>query len=251
MFFFKPKTITVDAFTPYKDVFEKFKIDYAKNFYPSWWKNLGSSFIKEDSASKIKVDMFTIKKCVGFIDLYSKGFMIPLWTDVIFETTEGGVWRYHAKCENSEHLIHTHPAQQLGSEFSKTHFNLKFISPWMLKEKRGISFAFIEPTWNNFLLPYGIKTVPGVLNFKYQTATNINTLFPKKNQRIELDAGKPIAHIIPLTENKVKLKHHIVSFDEWIHLNPGSSAMIHSKYTRSKKIIDELENKQKKCPFGF
>jgi tRNA G37 N-methylase Trm5 len=72
---------------------------------------------------------------------------------------------------------------------------------------------------------------------------------PKADNIINIDAGTPIATIIPLTENDVIIKSHLLSKEEFDKLM-SASLYKHSfthYYEKSKKIVD----RQSKCPMGF
>ena len=68
-FFTKNKKITVDCFTPYRDVYEYAKIDHAIKYIPEWWKNTPGVHPEQD--------IQTVKKCPAFLNFYKRGIIIP------------------------------------------------------------------------------------------------------------------------------------------------------------------------------
>jgi hypothetical protein len=248
MFIFKKKKIVIDAFTWNSSINSYFKPDLSNKFLPDWWKQLPSTF-NGNNKYDITTEIATIKRCDGIINLYKKGFIIPLWSDLIVETNENGEWRSSWSSDNSTNII-DHDKRQLGN-ISDDLIHIKIISPWILKEKTGVEFYWAEPVWNNLQKFNNVTFLPGVLDFKYQNNTNINILFPKKNARYEFEFGQPMVQLVPISDADVEIKTHLVSPEEWNHL---SLMNIHkfsflNFHRNKKKIIDSQE--KKKCPFGF
>ena len=105
-----------------------------------------------------------------------------------------------------------------------------------------------EPTWN-IDNPEIVKILPGVLNYKYQSSTNINTIWLRQNQPVvyTIDHNQPIAHLIPLTQRKVELKLHLVSDVEYNNLiRKNTIGVFTGKYAALKKVT-----KERGCPFHF
>ena len=210
-FFFKPKKLSVDAFTCHPGVYEYFKIDQSKNFLPSWWKSMPPTF-EVASEYGLKFKQSTIKRCDGLSAIFKTGIMLPLWCDVILESSEGG-WRYQYSAPDGG-VIDTHSTEQLGPEFNNYH-HIKILSPWSLVEKTGVDFLMISPMWNQIPLLNSMHQLPGVMNFKTQVATHVNALLPKTDCRVELEAGSPIAQLIPLSDAEVVVHQHLLSLQEY------------------------------------
>jgi hypothetical protein len=244
-FFFKRKKIVVDCFTSNINAANVFPINKLNKFYPDWWKNVPLK-IEATAKNGIKFDAPTIRTCSGFIDLYSKGITIPLWSDLIIETNEFNLNWYFSDSDSS---IASHPRSQYTSDDEKLNFlHAKIVSPWRFEEKTGVSFVFMEPFWNNRDSLGNYYTPPGVLEFKYNHATEINMLIPNKLSRIEIKAGSPMAHIIPMSDHDVVVKNHLISEDEF-NLKYTSRVWTNTfNYIKEKNM---LSKKEKKCPFGF
>ena len=88
------------------------------------------------------------------------------------------------------------------------------MSPWLIKEKTGIQFYVTNPFWNNPDLMDKLFITTGILDFKYQCATHVNSFIKKQNANILIQAGTPLVHMIPITEKKVKVKCHTVTAQE-------------------------------------
>jgi hypothetical protein len=238
IFIFKKQKLVLDCFTFDKKLYDFYRIDKASNFYPNWFKNLD-----KDYDDKI-VRASTIKRCVGILDTYQKGFIIPMWSDLNIKITDGS---YEWLFAYDKTMAMVHDYRQWSAYVSPLDYgHLKINSIWRIKSKKDTKFYFTHPYWNhNPINTYSI--IPGMLNFKYQSDTNINMFFDlKQNKIIEIKQGTPMIHLMPLTDKEIVLKHHLISFDEY-H-SDSSSFSFHNSYLKQKKMIDD---KEKKCPFNF
>jgi hypothetical protein len=247
MFFIKKKKIVVDAFTSNQSVHDFFPIQTAVNFIPDWWKQIPSTY---ESTNKfgLKLKQPTLKRCDGFLHLYRKGFIIPLWSDLIIETKETGQWFYSWSDLNGNNII-DHEREQIGNSLPHM-IHIKITSPWAIREKTGVEFHWTDPMWNKLEKLSKISVLPGVVNFKYQNTNHINCFLPAENNRYEISNGQPMAHCIPLSDSDVEIKTHMVSNEEFINMRLLDTQRFSflNFYKNKVKIIDK---KEKKCPFGF
>lgn len=240
MFFFKRNTIVVDCFTTNSSVNDLFPIQKASKFYPQWWKDLPKTFELPNNWG-LTIPHATMKGCIGFTNTYNNGFMIPLWADLLVQTDPTN-WLYQF---STAHKVDSHDKEQIGSDL---YHHLKLISPWTLKEKSGVKFMWTSAFYNQLAELSAYHILPGIMDFKYNHGTNVNMFFPKVDNKILFKAGTPLAHIIPMSENKVEIKTHVVTEAEMEKIEPASyvSTFI-NKYDINKKI---LKAKEKGCPFA-
>jgi hypothetical protein len=241
IFIFKKKEILIDAFTNNQCAFTNFAIERALKFIPEWWKNLPPEIVKEN------VPNGTMKICSGFIDLYKTGFIIPIHSDLILETSGSGDWQVKAPIAIE---FGEHGRFQYGTAFDN-HINLKYVTPWLLREKTGVQFLFTNPMWNNISYWNSLHVVPGITDFKTSSSSNINVFVNKINQVIHINAGTPLAHVIPLSDKKLKIKCHLVDQKEYDRLDINLSYFsFTNKRKEFKKLLEKRES-ESKCPFGF
>jgi len=237
MFIFKQKPIHLDCFTYNTMAYHYTEISPAINYIPKWWKKLPSSN-KENT---------TMKSCAGFIDLYNKGLIIPLWSDLSIEVHEDYLnWEF----ADRKSKIESHTKNQSGDFIDNSNcIHIKIESPWYFRCKENIHWHFSQPIWND--LSGKIYCVPsGVLEFNYQHTTNINILVRDNNDKFIILHNHPMAHIIPISERPLKIHNHLIGLDEYNNMHGQGQVTFGNKYYKLKKIAEEKESKSK-CPFGF
>lgn len=239
--FFKKTELTVDCFTTNINAFELFPIQESKHFYPEWWKNLPKNEFTENR-NGLPIPISTMKRCEGFINLYQSGFIIPLWSDIIIQTH--GMNNYSFEFADGVSTLSYHNSDQLGPQFVN-YIHIKFESPWRIQEKTGVNFIFQQPSWNNPSDLINSHVLPGIIDFKYQFTSSIN-LFILKNKRYQWAAGRPMAHVVPMSDKKIKLKMHLISEEEKSKMRVMNRSMpfFQSQYRKYKEI------KESQCPFG-
>ena len=241
MFFFKRKTIVLDCLTSDNSVYEFAKVSPTKNFIPKWWREIP---LKDENNFAPRMNM---RFCAGFLDYFTTGFVIPLWSDLDVEVGPIGTEEYAWQFSDQRSSADSHDPAQWGNFFSSKDFlHLKLHSPWYLKTKKNVNFMWSEPTWN--ILSSGVRVLPGIVNYHHHHSTNTNLLLARTNisRLYKLKFNTPLAHLTPLTEDKVVLKHHLVSKQETDRLEIPLLTFNASYYTR--KVLRDSKAKNK-CPF--
>jgi hypothetical protein len=227
--------VVVDAFVNDPGINSYFPISESIKHAPQWWKNLPKEnhFLSERN---VIYPASTMKRCVGFVEMYRTSFTIPLWADISISTNDKGDWAFFSNYKGV--YINSHDRSQYGESFND-YVHLKLNSPWLLKEKSGINFLAQSPMWNNINLWNTVHIVPGFFEFKYQNSTNVNLFVNRINQNIQLLANTPIMQLVPLTEKKVVIKCHSVDENEYIniHKDSGHNFMFTKRILRVKKIL--------------
>jgi hypothetical protein len=256
MFWFKKNKIVVDAFTDVGGVFQNFPIQRSSKFIPDWWKSLPGTF-KSSTPSGIEVDLPTMKSCVGMAGLYKSGFVVPLWSDLIFEKSSDNHLKFQFAADLSNSAISgrpiTAPFQESMGNIFKNHIPLKINTPWMVREKEGINFYLSDPIWNKENNLNSIRVLPGIINFKYQTAVNANILLSTVNERVELNHGEPLIQLIPLSDRDIDIRCHLVTTEELEKMNSVFTiSSFGNRYSKIKKVhgdkcpLDNFENTKSK-----
>lgn len=236
MFFFKKKEVVLDAFTFSEAVFKYAKVDTASKFYPEWWKNLPKNKGVEFFPTP------TMKTCDGIVNLYNTGFVIPLWSEISILVGKQGTgkltWQYADYC--SDAIVH--PNWQYDNYYPVAEYaHLKLTTPWRFICNRGTQFSWSQPTFSmKSFKDYVV--LPGVVNYIFNRETNINLFFIRDKEEdkvVNLEFNQPLVHLVPITDNKVKIKHHLISEDEYNKLQ-----LTKRHFINSNKQLSNL-----KCPF--
>lgn len=239
MFFIRRSKIIVDCFTHAPTAYDLFPISKATDYYPDWWKNTPSNYVIHDFLKKP-----TIKSCSGFIDYYTSGFTIPLWTEIDFDISQD---MYKWFTADGETKIETHSLAEMGQYINPDEYgHIKINTPWAIKTKSDINWMFTNMYWNHkpiedFVIP------PGIVNYKYQHTTHINMFLSLKEKKtFSLNAGDPMVYLLPLTEKEVILKHHLIDMNEFNNYFRTKISFLNS-YRKRANILKS----KSKCPFGF
>lgn len=212
MFWFKKKQLVLDCFTTNPSVYEFSKIQDAKHFIPDWWKETPKTL--QHPATFFPKP--TIKTCPGVIDLYKRGAIMPLWTDLAVEVGAKGESEYRWQFADTMSTAEVHPATQYNNYYHKYDYaHLKLNSPWLLRSNKEVYFAWTQPTYNmENLTEYVV--LPGVCNHRYMSTSNINLFFIKKveTRTVMLDAGQPLVHLLPFSDENLTVVTHLITDEE-------------------------------------
>jgi hypothetical protein len=242
--FFIPKKLVLHCYTNKIAVSEIAPIAKANDFLPEWWKKTPKNIVNEKRIVSAK----TIKSCPGFTDLYSKGAIIPMWSDVTIQVGQIGSDFCKYDFSDRESQIEFHSNQQRGEYLTQEkHQHIKFMSPWRFYCEEDVDFLFMEPTWNMENLNV-VKIMPGVVNFKYMHATHINTMWIRHNEtyNFEIPLLQPMAHIVPIDGRELVVKVH---YDVEKFMYYQEMSFPRTSFRNLKKI--RQSNEKKGCPFGF
>jgi hypothetical protein len=240
MFLFKKKKLVLECFTKVEQL-SKIGIPKASEYIPEWWKSI-PKVVNGPNAYGMAVPKPTLKTCAGFIDLYRRGNIVPLWSDLIIDVHED-TYTWQFSDPHSDNQIRQHEEYQFTSEnFKFDHFHhAKIESPWLVKCNKDVKFLAIEPTYNNLLNDYGIRYLPGVVDFKDQHGINVNMFIPAEIRRIKMNFLDPLYHWICLDDTyDVEFKPILVDAVEYQKIERETSFHPH--------FIGNF-SKLKKCPF--
>ena len=231
---FKKKPVVIDCYTYDRAAHTFFKPDKGIKFLPQWWKDLPN-----DTPDNFK----NMKGCAGLIDYYKNGIVIPAWSYFNIGIRNKEVSWF---ARNGQVDFHA-PAQR--GDFASNFVQCKLLSPWAFSCSEEINFLWNIPLWS-FTDPEKIINLQGILNFKYQNATNVNLLFKDSEDGYEfpIKEGTPLAILHPITEREVVLKYHYVDKQKWEEISVVRYPSRRFDYLNAKKALKSLESK---CPFGF
>lgn len=238
------KPIVVDLYTCRKDVYEFSQPKRASKFIPEWWKKLDKGYFSSNGHRPAS----TMRKCAGFLDNLRYGFVLPMWSDVQVSVGQQGsnnwAWVYSDGRSNAS----SHEQSQRGDflpDFENLH--LKLHCPWTAVCSEDLHWQMLQPTWN-MDDPFEYITPPAIVNFKLQHSLEVHTFFRRKDvpELHVIPHGRPMLHLVPLSERTVELRYHLVSEEEFEkYTSVGALLKFSDGYAMIKKT--RLENGG--CPY--
>lgn len=239
MFWFSRRSkIIVDCFTYSEAVYKYSLVERSEKFIPEWYSKMPSKYYEDEF-----IPRSTMKKCIGLRNMYTTGFMMPLWADLAIKVEDN---TYSWQFSDYDTKADIHPSEQWKYYVSPNDFgHMKLNSPWHFVTKEPINMYIAQPFWAH--KPINTFTVvPGIMDFYYQHCSNINLYIDiRRESKFIIQQGTPLTHYIPITDKKLELKTHLVDEKEW---KKTSSPLItfESKY----RAWVNNDNKKSKCPFG-
>lgn len=240
LFFSNRSNLHLDCFTKRQEVFDYAKIESATNFLPKWWKDLPKTRITDNF-----LPLPTMKTCVGMVDYYKLGLIYPLWSDISFlvgsKTEPNFKWNFADGISDAD----IHPTFQRGGYLPPEEYqHVKLYSPWLLTCKEDLNWSMTQPTWNFDALGQ-IHIVPGLMNFNYIPQPNINIFLRRGDESYSflIKHGQPMMHILPMSNKKIVLHHHLVDEKEYAKINYKVPRLSFNNNFR------KFLNIKNKCPF--
>ena len=244
---FKKKEIKVEWWSDV-DALNDSNLDFlrpqkANKFFPEWFRT-----IRADVSTNI-FDSGTIKKCPGFPELITQGYVVPLWSDVelYYDIVNGEeVWEWKTPTDAFKWDIHD-KSQFLNylpeDEQEKWGFSWKALCPWRVRTPRGYSM-YQMPLWYHFNKFF---VLPGSIRTDFHCEINQQVLVPSewRGKRIVLERGTPFAWYIPY--KRTTYTHEYVPFtEERKRLTESSTLNIRSKFSGGyKERVLREDRKQK------
>lgn len=255
-FFHRSPTVDLDCFTSNNDAYKFTPIVKSSKAKPSWYDQVTKVQPSNTKWPQYKVDgegflgfnwhlsLRTVKSCPGFHDLYSRGFILENWCDLAVNITETGI-SYHYSNGKGPIL---HDNDQVKPGFMN-HYILKLNSPWIIQCKEDIPFMATAAQWS--LEEYNFHILPGIVNFNYQTGSNVFMAVRRNTpDQFLVPMGHPLMQFIPLSDKKIKIHNHIVTEEE-LKTKTYNVMGTSMGWRRTISLVRRNNEREKKCPFGF
>jgi hypothetical protein len=173
----------------------------AQKFIPEWWRNAPYSL----SESKYNMQDGLVKQCPMFPDLFSSGYILPMWADTVI-SLKNNTWS--AKCgkpdspfqvnifQNHEFLDYT--------DYKFNGFNARavfqFVNPWQIKTPKGYS-VFQFPLFYHFNNDFSV--LPGTYDGNTVEADKLEIAYFGNEEEIFIKRGTPLVQYIPYKKEKI------------------------------------------------
>jgi hypothetical protein len=248
-FFHRSSVLNIDCFTSNQSAIKTTPIVPSYKARPEWMDDVPKTKhqYSYDNNGNIFNDTFrSVRSCIGFLDLYKRGFILEAWADLCVDAKDGR-FTYHWTNGPA-------PACPPGSMYNPGFINydmIKFSSPWLIQTKERIPFITFGTEWS--LEHIDARLIPGSITFADVSYTNVFMAFkktlPGEHYRITIPMGQPLMQFVPLTERKIKVHNHLISDAE---MNQKSLAPSTSMYGWRKtfSLLRRNEKRQGKCPFS-
>lgn len=197
----------------------------ATKFIPEWWKK---TEYKDDYQS-IK----NIKSCPSFPDMFSQGYIIPAWCDMVFVGGENPGFR--VPNDRFKLSFHTHKQflDHVPTSLSKeVSVIIKAHCPWRIKTKRGYS-VYQMPLFFHYNRDYSI--VPGIIDTDRHHIINQQIMLHTDKKEVFIKRGDPFVWYIPFKREKYKLEVRNQTENDY-HLENISKINIFSKFDGGYKM---------------
>jgi hypothetical protein len=214
MFFFKKKPLIFTSYISEADngIFKFAPVIPSQKLIPEWWKQVSPGAFDWDTM----IAEVNVKSCVGIINSFREGLILPLWCDLAIKTDESG-WKYKYSDNKSEATVHK---SRQAPGFYSNYYAFKLHSPWVMKcSEDGIKLSYSHPFYH-FTEPVPYYTPPGIVSpVKRTYNTNVFLYIKKSDNEVILEHNTPLLQIIPLTDRNVQFKTEVVSPSEYHKLN--------------------------------
>lgn len=203
----------------------------AVKLIPDWWKT-----IPKYSTGKFELSPYatvTVKQCAPTIDMFSSGYILTLWADVMVTQTESGPY---VKWAVNQPVFNVWDKQQISHFPAPVGFNnvaFKYMHGWNIITPPGYSTLFIHPPAYESL---PIKAIPGIVDTDILDSPINCPIFIKEGFEGVIEKGTPIVQLIPFKR------------ENWIseYSNPGDKKNQYALEKLATKLYGYYSSKRKK-----
>lgn len=164
----------------------------ASSYIPDWWKK---------TPYRPEINNNTVKACPSFADVFSNGYIIPMWCDSLLKV-KNGEYGWETSSDQFSWGFHKHD-QFL--DFAPTWINqevkaiFKAISPWHIKTPPGYA-VYQMPLFFNFNKDYTL--MPGIIETSFYHEINQQVMFHSDKEEVFIPRGTPFALYFPFKKEK-------------------------------------------------
>ncbi len=190
----------------------------ATEFMPDWWNKLTKSYNVPDAPPRP-----TSKRCPGIFDFTRAGYILPMWTDLMFRwngSNPSDPWDLLAPeiMNTLQDAINLHDYEQAhGAPFLDDGCKqlVKLNSPWYVDVPKGVSLFYISPFYH---INNDFTVVPGIIDADMERLPNreLNVFIKlnKPDEPIKLTKGQPLMQIIPFKREDYQFSNNMPDDDK-------------------------------------
>lgn len=194
----------IEFFSTIPGLADTFPIIPAKEWRPKWVASCKEDFSKHKSYTRPS----HLYQCPGIFDLFKTGYIIPLWHDTVIKTRlDEEAFAYVHPSEMLAKLregdpVGTHP-YELQKWLPRRPWSIapimKFNTPWNVIAPKGVKFLMTAMSYTD---THEFEACQGILDPSVSTELNVQGYWNIKEGEVRLNAGMPLAHLIPITEKQ-------------------------------------------------
>lgn len=197
-----PKVEFISRIEFLKDI-EEIRPQPANKFIPQWWKEM--PWDKNLDQAKYRAEGSFVRQCPMFPDLFSSGYILPMWADTTLFYKDGE-WRWKCGAVGSPFNITIfHPEQFLdNSEYKMNGVNATALfqlhNPWQIKTSKGYSLMQL-PLFYHFNNEF--SAMPGIYDSHIINTDKLEIAYYGDGKEIFIKKGTPLAQFIPYKKEKI------------------------------------------------
>lgn len=201
---------TIEFFTAAPGLSEVFPIVPASEYRADWMTTARNDWV-ENKERYTRTRGTHIFQCPGIFDLYTQGYIVPLWHDLIIKTdglNNNFTWSIPSGALNSyrgKEVVGTHKPG-LDKFIPKRPWALnqvvKLDTPWNVVAPKGVKFLMIPLAYPD---EFVFESCIGLLDPAVSTEVNVQLFWNVLKGDTLVKAGTPLCQLIPLTEKKYDL----------------------------------------------
>ena len=176
----------------------------ATDLIPDWWKGLPKEYQRFG-----KPNSPTAKTCPGIFDFMRAGYIVPMWSDIIFKWNKNGFeYRLSHAMQQLSECVYAHDSAQIKDApcLENTCPKLiKLTTPWFVDVPKGTSLFYTSPFYH---VNNSITVVPGIIDPDIDLISNkeVNVFIQLNTQEeVRINKGDPLLQIIPFKRSDYDL----------------------------------------------
>jgi hypothetical protein len=185
----------------------------AAKYIPDWWKQIPKYTEPQNKLELIPKANVTVKQCAPVLDIFSSGYIIPLWSDIVVNQSPDGVtinWATELPVMDSWSISQSSLFKPPVG-FDKIAF--KYLHGWNIKTPPGWSCLFIHPVAYQDL---PIRSISGIVDTDILDGLINCPFFIQKGFEGIIEKGTPMVQVIPFKrdswESKIEKEHNSKHF---------------------------------------
>ena len=212
----------------------------AKEYIPDWWKNTPTVKSKRTFNGS---NPGNVKACPSFVDYFTKGYIVPMWTDsTLYYDSSTKEWQWATS--NSEFSWEVHENSQyldyVDHKFlnKDSFFVFKTKLPWNVFTTKGYSLYQL-PTFFHFNDDFSV--VPGVRDTDTYHEINLQILIHSDKKEIFIPRGTPLAQYIPFKREKTMLNVRQANKKDLLNINKHN-LNLSTRFVALESYLKDREN---------